>query len=41
MPTIKKFEELEVWQMARNYAGAIYQLTLEERFSKEYKLKTR
>ena len=39
MATIKKFEELEVWQMARNYAGAVYQLTLEERFSKEYKFK--
>lgn len=39
MATVTKFEELEVWLMARDFAAAIYQLTLEEKFSKEYKLK--
>ncbi len=39
MATIKKFEDLEVWQMARKYAASIHKLTLEERFSKEYKFK--
>ena len=39
MATIKKFEDLEVWQMARKYAASIQKLTLEEIFSKEYKFK--
>ena len=39
MATIKKFEDLEVWQMARKFADSIYQLTLQEKFSKEYKFK--
>ena len=37
MATVNKFEDLEVWQMARKYASSIYQLTLQEKFSKEYK----
>lgn len=39
MATINKFEDLEVWQMARKYAGSIHTLTLIEKFSKEYKFK--
>lgn len=39
MATVNKFEDLEVWQMARKYAGSIYQLTLQEKFAKEYKFK--
>jgi four helix bundle protein len=39
MSTITKFEDFEVWQLARKLAAAIYQLTLEQKFSKEYKLK--
>jgi four helix bundle protein len=39
MATITKFEELEVWQLARKFAAMIYQLTLQENFSKEYKFK--
>jgi len=32
MATITRFEELEVWQMARKFAMVIYQLTLQENF---------
>jgi four helix bundle protein len=39
MATIKRFEDLETWQLAREFANSIYQLTLEEKFSKEYKFK--
>ena len=39
MATITKFEDLEVWQMARKFADSIHKLTLEEKFSKEYKFK--
>jgi four helix bundle protein len=39
MATITKFEDLEVWQMARKYADSIHKLTLEEKFSREYKFK--
>jgi four helix bundle protein len=39
MATVTRFEDLEVWQMARVFAAAIYKLTLQEKFSKEYKLK--
>ncbi len=39
MATITKFEDLEVWQMAREFAASIYKLTVDEKFSKEYKLK--
>ena len=30
MATITKFENLEIWQMARKYAASIQKLTLEE-----------
>jgi four helix bundle protein len=39
MATITKFEELEVWQLARAFAATIYKITLQENFSKEYKFK--
>lgn len=39
MATVNKFEDLEVWQLARKYTNSIYQLTLQEKFSKEYKFK--
>jgi four helix bundle protein len=39
MSTITRFEDLEVWQLARKFAATIYQLTLHQKFSKEYKLK--
>ena len=39
MATVNKFEDLEVWQMARKYADQIHKLTLQNDFSKEYKFK--
>ena len=39
MATVNRFEDLEVWQLARKYASSIYQLMLQENFFKEYKFK--
>ena len=39
MATINKFEELEIWQLAREYARRIWLLTCEPPFSKDYKLR--
>ena len=39
MATVNKFEDLEVWQLARKYAEKIHKLTLKNDFSKEYKFK--
>lgn len=39
MATISKFEDLEIWQMAREQAKAIFSLTHDERFSKDFALK--
>ena len=39
MSTVKKFEDLDVWQMARQLAQVVYQLTNSEKFSKDYDLK--
>ena len=39
MATIKRFEDLEIWQLAREYAKSIRNLTLEDKFSKEFKFK--
>ncbi len=39
MATIQRFEDLEVWQMARKFAKSIFLLTLEEKFTREYKFK--
>ena len=39
MSTIKKFEDLEVWKQSREMCNEIYQLTLQETFSKDFGLK--
>ena len=39
MATITRFEDLEIWQLSRQFAYSIYQLTLEAEFAKEYKFK--
>jgi len=39
MNTIKKFEDLEVWKQSREMCNEIFQLTLQETFSKDFGLK--
>lgn len=39
MSTIKKFEDLEVWKMARELCQEIFQLTLQEAFARDFGLK--
>lgn len=39
MPTILKFEELEIWMQARVLSLKIFHFTQKESFAKEYKLK--
>ena len=39
MATVKRFEDLEVWQKARNLENKIYPLTETGKLSKDYKLK--
>lgn len=39
MSTIKKFEDLEVWQLARVLCQEVYQMTLHKVFSKDFGLK--
>ena len=39
MPTILKFEELEIWKQARSLSLKIFQFTQREIFVKEYKFK--
>ena len=39
MATIKQFEELEVWKLAREQAKEIYQLTQSGSFAKDFDLK--
>ncbi|MDP8240936.1 MAG: four helix bundle protein [Candidatus Hatepunaea meridiana] len=36
---VTRFEDLEVWQIARNIANSIYQLTYNQQFSKDFALK--
>jgi four helix bundle protein len=38
MATIKKFEELEIWIFAREAENYIYQLTLNEKFKRDFSL---
>lgn len=38
MATIKKFEELNAWQKARELAGYIYDLTRKPKFSRDFGL---
>jgi len=37
--TIKRFEDLEIWQMARELCKEIFELTLRDNFSKDFSLK--
>ena len=39
MPTINKFEDLEVWQLARKVEQFTFELTKAELLSKDFKLK--
>ncbi|MBL0146666.1 MAG: four helix bundle protein [Chitinophagaceae bacterium] len=39
MATIKRFEDLEIWIIARRLTKDIYELTVQENFKTEYKLK--
>ncbi|MEW6028330.1 MAG: four helix bundle protein [Chloroflexota bacterium] len=38
-PTIKRFEEIEAWQTARELARRVYSLTDEGKFSRDFGLK--
>ena len=39
MATIKKFEDIPIWQDARALSLRVYQITQNERFSKDFKLR--
>jgi four helix bundle protein len=39
MPTISNFEDLEIWQLSRQQAIAIFQLFSQEPFSKDWELR--
>ena len=39
MATIKRFEDLEVWQKARELCNLIYPITLKDSFSRDFKLR--
>jgi four helix bundle protein len=39
MATIRSFEELEIWKMARDQANEIYKLTQADKFSRDFALK--
>ena len=38
MATIRRFEDLEIWQLARNQCRLVYSFIKREPFSKDYKL---
>lgn len=38
MPAIKRFEDLEIWQIARRISQKVYPLTLKEPICREYRL---
>lgn len=38
MATIKKFEDLEIWQLARDYSNEIYKISRYAEFSRDYRL---
>ncbi|MBK9731953.1 MAG: four helix bundle protein [Chitinophagaceae bacterium] len=40
MATIKLFEELEIWQMARKYSKLIFKLSSSGEFSRDFKFKS-
>ncbi|MGF1669984.1 MAG: four helix bundle protein, partial [Balneolaceae bacterium] len=39
MATVKRFEDLEIWKMARALVKEIYEVTREKEFAKDYGLK--
>jgi len=39
MATVTKFEDLEIWKMAREQANEIFKLTQTEKFSKDFSVK--
>jgi four helix bundle protein len=39
MPTIKSFEEIEVWKKARSFSQKIYQISTKGRFASDFSLK--
>jgi len=39
MTSIKRFEDLEVWKLAREFCQEVYQQTLRESFSRDFGLK--
>ena len=39
MATVKSFEDLEIWKLARVFANKVYELTCDGTFSKDYSLK--
>ncbi len=39
MATVKKFEDLEIWQMAREQANELWKIYCEGTFSKDYELR--
>ena len=39
MPTIKRFEDLEMWKKSRVLCSEIYEIINSDKFSKDYKLK--
>jgi four helix bundle protein len=39
MPTVQKFEELEVWQLARELSKRIYPLTFQDPIAKDFRFK--
>ncbi|MCK4662343.1 MAG: four helix bundle protein [Bacteroidales bacterium] len=39
MATIKRFEDLEVWQIARNLCRFVYRITSKGKFAKDFALK--
>jgi four helix bundle protein len=39
MGSVQRFEDLEIWQLARELVRYVYELTRKEEFSKDYNLK--
>jgi four helix bundle protein len=39
MATVKRFEDLEIWQMAREQANSLWKIYTEGTFSKDYELR--
>jgi len=39
MATVQRFEDLKVWQIAREFCNDIYRITCYEQFSKDFSLK--